>query len=107
MSVRKLKAVEAPASGFTPTHWRCEQYPNFSLELPAIGKVAKFDGGSYIALTPDIDAELQKCRGRKPIRRWSGVAIYQCGLCPFCSTDEEEVEEHRRLSHGSNVIEEG
>jgi len=105
MSLRKLKPLAAPVPGFTPTHWRCEMYPNYSLELPALGVTAKFNSGSYIALTPEIDAELQKLRGKKPIRKWSGVAIYRCGLCEFVSTDEEEVEEHRRLSHGSNVME--
>lgn len=105
MSARKLKAVDAPVPGFTPMIWRCEMYPNYSLELPALEMTVKFSAGNYLALTPEVDAALQKLKGKKPIRRWSGVAIYRCGLCEFVSTDEEEVEDHRRLSHGANVME--
>ncbi|MBP9897470.1 MAG: hypothetical protein KBF28_03800 [Gemmatimonadales bacterium] len=108
MSARRLKAIPdapQPVAGFTPTIWRCEMYPNYSLELPALGVTVKFNGGNYAARAAEVDAALQRLKGRKPIRRWSGVAIHRCGLCDFASTDEEEVEEHRRLSHGANVLE--
>lgn len=100
MSATKSRAVE-PAT-YVGVIFKNRRYPNHRQRLPELGGnyAVKFKGGIYLTKSAEEEAALRKLRG-KGIAPYKGIPIYECGLCRFNSTDEEEVEWHRRETHAS------
>ena len=99
MSSAKAKATPQ-AGGYTGVVFRNRRYPNHRQRLPALGEgySIQFRGGTYVSKSAEEEAELRKLR-KKGIAPYNGIPVYECGLCRFASTDEEEVKEHRQDAH--------
>lgn len=97
---------ETPAPPYVGKLWRCDIYPNLTLILPELDRRAiAFHGGSYITKDAAEEAALTARRGTVPIRPYSGVTLFRCGLCDFADLDEAIVAWHRSEAHSINEVE--
>lgn len=103
---REGEAATASPAPFTPTVWRSEVYPNQRLMLPGVGYSIKFQGGSYTTKSQAEHDALQEIRRTRssPVKPYTGVPVYRCGLCGFSDTDEETVNWHRQEKHSMSDV---